>query len=338
MELEERLRLLKRNTVEILTEGEAETLLMEKQRPSAYIGRATTGPLHLGHLIAIGKTLDFQKAGINVKILLADIHAALDDLKAKWGDLTKRVEYTQKCIELAIVWKEKPTFIRGSEFQLEKDYHMDLLKMSTVTTVDRAMRAASEVTRMKNPKVSELIYPIMQALDEQYLDVDIQLGGTDQRHILAFARDYLPIIGYRKRVEVMTPLVSSLQGPGKKMSSSVPETHIKVYESEENIRKKISAAYCPAGIVQDNFILQLCKFLIFTSEEKISIKRESKFGGDIELTSYDDLERAFYEKKVHPTDLKNAVAEYFVGRLKPARDYFEKRVDMLKELGPEFLP
>ena len=83
-----------------------------------------------------------------------------------------------------------------------------LYPMSTIATVDRATRAASEVTRMKNPKVSELIYPIMQALDEEYLDVDIQLGGIDQRHIFAFAREYMPAIGYRSRIEVMTPLVA----------------------------------------------------------------------------------------------------------------------------------
>ncbi len=339
MNVEERFELIKRNTLEIITEEDLRTLLNEKKSPSVYIGRATTGPLHLGHLIAIGKLFDFMNAGVEVKILLADVHAALDDLKAKWEELDKRVEYTRKCIELAFDWGDrKPVFVKGSDYQLNRDYLLDMLKMSTITTVERATRAASEVTRMKNPKVSELIYPIMQALDEQYLDVDIQLGGNDQRHIFVFDRDYLPQLGYRKRVEVMTPLVASLLGPGTKMSSSVPSSHIKVYDSEENLRKKINSAYCPEGVVKDNLVLQMVKFLVFPMDGKFEVSRPQKFGGDAVFESYADMEKAFTDKKLHPADLKKALAEYLVARLAPAREYFEKHRDVLEELGPEFLP
>ncbi len=330
--------LIKRNTLEIITEEDLKKLLEEKKSRSAYIGRATTGPLHLGHLIPLGKIFDFQKANVDVKILLADIHAALDDLKAKWTDLEKRAEYTQKCIGLSFDWPKKITFVKGSDFQLKHDYVLDVLKLSTVSTVERTMRAASEVTRMKNPKVSELIYPLMQALDEQYLDVDIQFGGTDQRHILAYAREYLSKLDYRKRVEIMTPLVASLQGPGTKMSSSVPESHIKVYDSEESINRKIEKAYCPAGVIEDNPIIQIARFLIFPSENRLVIERDEKFGGDVEIDSYTHLEKLFIEKSLHPTDLKNAVAGYLVGRFARAREYFEKHMDLLEELGKEFLP
>ena len=123
-----RFELVKRNTAEVITDEELKSLLLIKKTPAAYIGRATTGPLHLGHLIALGKIFDFQRAGIDVKILLADIHAALDDLKAKWEDLDKRAEYTQKCIELSFDWPSKITFIRGSDFQLKHDYVLDMLK------------------------------------------------------------------------------------------------------------------------------------------------------------------------------------------------------------------
>ncbi len=339
MDIQERVDLIKRNTTEVITENELVELLRTKSNPSIYIGRATTGPLHLGHLIAIGKLFDFAKAGVKTKILLADVHAAMDDLKAKWEDLGARVDYTRKCIELAFNWKDgAPEFVRGSDYQLNKDYLLDVLKVSTMSTVDRAMRAASEVTRMKNPKVSELIYPIMQSLDEQYLDVDMQLGGSDQRHIFVFAREYLPMLGYRKRVEVMTPLVSSLLGPGTKMSSSIPNSHIKVYDSEESIKKKINGAYCPDGVAQDNPILQMVNFIVFPVDGRFRVSRPEKFGGDIEFNSYPELEKTYTDRKLHPMDLKNAVSEYLIERLKPAREYFEKHRDILESLGPEFLP
>lgn len=338
MDTEERLNLIKRNTLEIITLEELRTLLNEGKPLSVYIGRAPTGSIHLGHLVALGKLFDFEKAGIHTKILIADLHAALDDLKSKWEELDKRVDYTKKCIELAFDWERIPEFIRGSDFELSQPYVSDLLKLSTFTTIEKAIHAASEVTRMKNPKVSEIIYPLMQTLDEEYLDVDIQLGGMDQRHILAYAREYLEKLGYRKRVEVLTPLIASIRGPGTKMSSSVPESNIKIYDSEESIKKKILNGYCPEGVVEDNFIVQIVNFFILPNDGNLKIERETKFGGDIIIESPEQMVKLYTEKKIHPLDLKNAVIQNLTERFKNAREYFERQTDLLQSLGESFMP
>lgn len=338
MDAEERFDIIKRNTSEILTVGDLKEMLKDGRPLSIYIGRAPTGSIHLGHLVALGKLFDFEKAGVHAKILVADVHAALDDLKSRWEDLDKRVDYTKKCIEMAFNWGRTPEFIRGSDFEFGQSYVSDMLKLSTLTTVEKALHSASEVTRMKNPKVSELIYPMMQALDEEYLDVDMQLGGTDQRHIFAYAREYLEKIGYRKRVEIMTPLIASIRGPGTKMSSSVPESNIKIYDSEDSIRRKILNGYCPEGVTEDNFIIQIVNFFILPSDGKLSINRDAKFGGDLELTSPEELIKLYSERKIHPLDLKNAVADNLIKRFQNARDYFERQIDLLKELGDSFLP
>ncbi|MCL4362061.1 MAG: tyrosine--tRNA ligase [Candidatus Parvarchaeum sp.] len=338
MDTEERLNLIKRNTLEIITVEELQNLLNDGKPLSVYIGRAPTGSIHLGHLVALGKLFDFEKAGIHTKILIADLHAALDDLKSKWEELDKRVDYTKKCIELAFDWERMPEFVRGSDFELSQPYVSDLLKLSTLTTVEKGMHAASEVTRMKNPKVSEVIYPLMQTLDEEYLDVDIQLGGMDQRHIFAYAREYLEKLGYRKRVEVLTPLIASIRGPGTKMSSSVPESNIKIYDSEESIKKKIMNGYCPEGVIEDNFIVQIVNFFILPNDGKFKIEREEKFGGDITIESPEQLIQLYTEKKIHPLDLKNAVAINLIERFKNAREYFERQTDMLQSLGESFMP
>ena len=337
MELEGRFDLIKQNTVEILTEEELKKLLKGKKNPTAYWGIAPTGPVHMGYLATMGKIFDFMKAGIKTKIMIADIHAALDDLKTPWEEIKKRREYVKKCLELAIPWEKKPEFVFGSDFELSRDYQADTLKLASVTTVKRAMRAASEVTRMKNPKVSELIYPIMQSLDEEYLGVDIQLGGIDQRHILAFAREFLPKLGYKSRVEVMTPLIVSLKGPGVKMSASIPETSIKVHDSEEAIREKIKKAYCPAGEIKDNPILQLYKYVVFPLKGSVTIKRPERFGGTIKFEFYDDLERTFKSKELHPLDLKTGLTLELIEIFSKVRKYFEKHKDVLESLGNTFL-
>src|SRR3989338_2090195 len=337
MNAEEKFSIVKRNTQEILTEQELKDRLNTDEKLTAYYGTACTGPFHMAYLIPLTKVFDLNKAGIKTKILIANIHAALDDLKAPWEEIEKRAEYYKKCIENSFAWDEKPDMILGSEFQQEKDYTHDLLKMATSVTVNRAIRAASEVTRMKNPKVSEIIYPLMQALDEEYLDVDIQIGGIDQRHIMALAREELPKLGYKPRVEVMTPLVASLKGPGTKMSASIPESHIKVYDSEEKIKNKMNKAYCPEGDIKENPVMQLCQFTIFPIKNKLKIERPAKFGGDIEFKSYKELEKTFMDKKLNPADLKQAVSNELIGIFKKAREYFEKNKDILKGLGEEFL-
>ena len=338
MDIEERFDLIKRNTLEIITVEELRDLLNDGRPLSVYIGRAPTGSIHLGHLVALGKLFDFEKAGIHSKILIADLHAALDDLKSKWEELDKRVDYTKKCIELAFDWERMPEFVRGSDFELSQPYVSDLLKLSTITTIEKGIHAASEVTRMKNPKISEVIYPLMQTLDEEYLDVDMQLGGMDQRHIFAYAREYLEKLGYRKRVEVLTPLIASIRGPGTKMSSSVPESNIKIYDSEESIKKKIMNGYCPEGVVEDNFIIQIVNFFILPNDGKLKIEREQKFGGDIIIESPEQLIKLYTEKKIHPLDLKNAVVQNLIQRFKNAREYFERQTDLLQSLGESFLP
>lgn len=338
MKADERLGIVKRNAVEIITVEALEKLLATKKRITAYYGTAPTGPVHIGHLATLTKIFDFSEAGIRNKILIADLHAALDDLKSPWSEINKRAEYYKKCIELALPWRKKPKVILGSDFQLNYDYMLDILKLSSLTTVTRAKRAASEVCRMKEPKVSEMIYPLMQALDEQYLDADIQLGGTDQRHIMVYARESLPRIDYNPRVEIIMPLITSLKGPGVKMSSSLPETHIKVYDSAESIKEKVGNAYCPAGIVEDNPLLQIFQTVLFPLNNKIKVEREEKFGGDVVFNSYAQLESEFVGRNLHPLDLKNAASSELIKTFSRARQYFERHADLLENLGRNFLP
>src|SRR3990167_9136038 len=109
--------------------------------------------------------------------------------------------------------------------QLTPEYFKDLLRLSTLTTVHDATKAASEVVKLgENPKLGGIIYPLMQALDEEYLKVDMQFGGTDQRKIFVYARESLPKIHYKPRIELMNYILPGLIG--KKMSSSEDATKI----------------------------------------------------------------------------------------------------------------
>ena len=219
---DDKFNLIKRNTEEIISEEELKDLLKKEKQPVVYLGTAITGRPHVGYFAWVLKLADFLKAGFKVKILLADLHGVLDN--TPWSVVDKRYDYYKKIVPLmfeAVGIKEDKNlvFVKGSEFQLAPEYMYDLLQLATKNSIHNAKKAASEVVKFgNNPKVSGLIYPIMQALDEQYLSVDVQYGGIDQRKILMFARENLVKIGYKPRIEVMTPLVQGLFGG--KMSAS----------------------------------------------------------------------------------------------------------------------
>jgi len=335
MDVEKRLELIKRNTAEIITEAELKELLNKKEKPAVYLGTAVTGRPHIGYFVWILKLADFLKAGFKVKLLLADLHGALDN--TPWDVLEKRYNYYNKVLPLMFspIGADIKNFeiVKGSEFQLDKKYFFDVLKISTFTSVHDCTKAASEVVKMgDNPKLSGLIYPIMQALDEEYLGVDVQYGGTDQRKIFVLARENLPKIGYKSRVEVMTPLIPGLIG--KKMSASDPKSKIDLLDDEKTVIEKLKNAECTAGD-PDNGIMAFLKHVVMTikkdRKEKFIIERDKKYGGNLEFSDYDEIEKAFIDKKLHPLDLKNAVSKEINSLL----EIFRKNKSALEKLAKE---
>jgi tyrosyl-tRNA synthetase len=341
MSPEEKLELIKRNCEEIVTEEELKKAINEKKKLSVYLGTAVTGRPHIGYFLWVLKLADFLKAGFKVKLLLADLHGALDN--TPWELLENRFKYYSIVIPAMFesIGADIKNFeiVKGSDFQTKKEFMFDMLKMSTFASVHDCKKAASDVVKQSdNPKLSGLIYPIMQALDEEYLDVDIQYGGIDQRKILMFAREYLPKLGYRRRIEIMTPLIPGLSAGGK-MSSSDKSSKIDLIDTEADIKKKLNSAFCPEGIVEDNGVLAFCKYILFTikqdNNEEFVIKRPEKFGGNVNYKTYEELEKDFKEKKMHPMDLKQSLAEEINKLIEPIRKRVNSKEELVKKAYPE---
>lgn len=320
LSVKERFDLVRRNTVEIISEDELIKLLQSKKKPVVYWGTATTGKPHIGYFFSALKIADLLKAGFKVKILLADLHAALDN--TPWSILEKRYNYYVKIIPAMInaigVKPKDLEIVKGSDFQLKPEYMYDVLQMSSMISVHDANKAASEVVKLgSNPRLSGLIYPIMQALDEHYLGADAQLGGTDQRKIMILARENLERLGYEPRIEIMHPLIPGLVG--EKMSSSIPKSKIDLLDSPESVKEKINSAECIVGDI-NNGIMAFLKYVIMVikgdKEQKFTIKRPDKYGGDVSYSDYEEIERDFKAKKIHPLDLKNSLAEEICSILK----------------------
>lgn len=320
---DERFELITRNLQEVIGRDELKEKLASKKEISLYWGTMPTGSPHVSYLYPFIKIADFLKAGLKVKILLADLHAALDGVP--WQILDKRQAYYEALIPEMLksvgVDTKKLEFVHGSDIQLKPNYFKDLLKLSTMTTVHDATKAASEVVKLgENPKLGGILYPLMQSLDEEYLKVDIQFGGVDQRKIFVYARENMPKIGYTARIELMNYILPGLTG--QKMSSSVPGSKIDMLENEESVNKKIRDAICVEGDA-NNGLMAFLKYVIFVLKkdrnETFIIERPAKYGGTLKYHDYEKLEKDFTEKKVHPLDLKNALAKELNKLLEPVR-------------------
>ncbi|KAF8885561.1 tRNA synthetases class I-domain-containing protein [Gymnopilus junonius] len=376
---EAKYELITRRLQEVLGGDLIKAILTEGRDPKCYWGSAPTGRPHIGYFVPLTKMADFLQAGVHVKILLADVHAFLDNMKAPLELVeyrTKYYEYLLKTVFKSLgIPTSKLTFVQGSSYQLTKEYNMDNYRLCATVTEHDAKKAGAEVVKqVESPLLSGLLYPGLQALDEQYLDVDFQFGGVDQRKIFTFAELYLPRLGYAKRAHLMNAMVPGLAGG--KMSASDPNSKIDFLDTAETIRKKLKSAFCEEGTVEGNGVLAFVEAVLipisqlrlerlsgqyhgvleeglgdhrpFISDNApegtvFSVERDEKFGGNSHYKNYDEVEVDFKEKKLHPKDLKASVANGIVRLLEPIRKAFEadeewQRIEKLAYPDPNAKP
>uniref|UniRef100_A0A8C1K7L7 Tyrosine--tRNA ligase n=1 Tax=Cyprinus carpio TaxID=7962 RepID=A0A8C1K7L7_CYPCA len=322
---EEKFKLITRNLQEVLGEERLKEILKEREL-KVYWGTATTGKPHVAYFVPMSKIADFLKAGCEVTILFADLHAYLDNMKAPWELLELRVQYYEQVIKAMLesigVPLDKLKFVKGTDYQLSREYTLDVYRLSSMVTEHDAKKAGAEVVKqVEHPLLSGLLYPGLQALDEEYLKVDAQSGGVDQRKIFTLAEKYLPSLGYTKRIHMMNPMVPGLTGG--KMSSSEEESKIDLLDKNQEVKKKLKKAFCEPGNVENNGVLSFVKHVLFPLHSEFIIKRDPKWGGDKVYTDYEEVERDFAAEQIHPGDLKASVELALNKLLDPIRKKFE---------------
>ncbi|KAG8587991.1 hypothetical protein GDO81_005844 [Engystomops pustulosus] len=330
--------LITRNLQEVLGEDKLKEILKEREL-KVYWGTATTGKPHVAYFVPMSKIADFLKAGCEVTILFADLHAYLDNMKAPWELLELRTRYYEHVIKAMLqsigVPLEKLRFVRGTEYQLSKEYTLDVYRLSSVVTQHDAKKAGAEVVKqVEHPLLSGLLYPGLQALDEEYLKVDAQFGGVDQRKIFTFAEKYLPALGYTKRIHLMNPMVPGLTGG--KMSSSEEESKIDLLDSPSDVKKKLKKAFCEPGNVENNGVLSFVRHVLFPLKSEFVVLRDEKYGGNKTYTDVNELEKDFAEQNVHPGDLKASVEKALNKLLDPIREKFNS--PEMKKLSNDAYP
>lgn len=344
MDIERRIELITRAPVEeVVTIEELRELLQTKEHPSAYDGFEPSGIAHLGSgLLRAIKIADLLEAGVKFKLFVADWHAWCNN---KLGGSLENIQTAGKYLIEA--WRacgvdtKKVEVVWASDVVKDPEYWKTVLAFSKASTVDRIKRCSTIIGRREGEMqyMSMFIYPLMQAVDPFFLKTEICQLGMDQRRVYMLSRELGPKLGYNKPIVISHHLMIGLQGPSKmggfdtnkavdeeiasKMSKSIPNTAIFIHDSPEEIKKKISEAFCPAKQTEENPILEICKYIVFRKQKSLNIDRPAKFGGPLEFSGYEELEKAFREG-LHPADLKTAVSDSIIKILEPVRKHFEK--------------
>ncbi|KPV47640.1 tyrosyl-tRNA synthetase [Acidiplasma aeolicum] len=326
----ENIELLKRDTSEIITEDEALDAL--KNSCKGYWGVEPSGLPHIATgILFTNKINDMVRAGIKMKVLLADWHARVNDKLG--GDIEKIRESGEllKRTMIAAGLDSRVEFIWAGDLVSSRDYWEELLKVSKNSSLLRIRRALPIMGRTEEDAdrdFSKYIYPLMQVTDIIYMDLDFALGGMDQRHAHMLQRDVAEKMGVKKVISVHMPLISSLKGSGrmddfKKMSKSDPDSAIFITDSDEDIKRKIKHAYCPVGVTENNPVIDILKYVVFPYyQERLTINRPESKGGPVEV-DFHELINLYENQKIHPVDLKNAAAESIINIIGPVREKIE---------------
>jgi tyrosyl-tRNA synthetase len=339
MDVESRIGLVLREpTEEIVEMQELREIFETNAKPRHYIGLEISGKLHLGSLILTGyKINDFIEAGIYSNVFLADWHTYINNkLDNDW----------QKIIEVSKYYTEAFKFfcpgvnvILGSTlYDNYDDYWKNFMIFSKHMTLSRTLRALTIMGRSEKEKLdfSQLMYPSMQSADIKALDLDIVHAGMDQRKIHMLVREIFPKLAWKVPVSVHHHLLPGLNEPTKfdpngrdednrlssKMSKTSPLGGILIHDDDSTIKNKISKAFCPIGISENNPILEIIRYVIFHNFSEFQIDRSSKYGGNMVYDNYLKLENDYNQKKIHPKDLKDSVSIYLNKVIEPIRDHF----------------
>ena len=339
MDLKERAGLIGEVGEEIVTQNDLTKLLKEKKTPIAYDGFEPSGRMHIGQGILRAININkMTEAGCKFRMLIADWHAWANNKLG--GDLKKIQTVGKYFIE---VWKacgldmENVEFLWSNDIVSDRDYWKIVMSVARNNTVNRMLRCSQIMGRSESQSLSaaQILYPCMQAADIFYLKADIAQLGTDQRKVNVLAREVGEKIGFWKPVVVSHHMLMGLNKPPEtkdaveramkmKMSKSKPDTAIFMSDSEDDVNRKIKKAYCPENQVEDNPIMEYCKYIVFEKFDSMVIERPEKFGGNLEIKSYEELVSIYKKGDLHPLDLKKTVAVYINKLLEPVREYFRK--------------
>lgn len=335
---------------EIVGLEELQSILESNEPLFTYDGFEPSGQMHIAQgIIRAINTNKMIAAGFTFRMWVADWFGYLNNKMG--GDLEKIKLVGTYFIE---IWKasgmdlDNTEFLWTSDFVGKREYWELVMKVAKTSTLKRVLRTTEIMGRKESDDLSasQILYPCMQVADIfGVMKCQVTELGMDQRKVNMLAREIAPDLGFKKPVIVSHRMLRGLGAPidstedavtraiAVKMSKSIPDSAIFMTDTEEDVKRKITKAYCADGVVADNPILEYCKHIIFQAKylkgqedllkDGFIVDRPEKWGGKATYNTYQELEKAFVKNELSSIDLKGAVIIYLNRLLQPVRDHFE---------------
>ncbi|MBN2541858.1 tyrosine--tRNA ligase [bacterium] len=250
MKPKKQLEILKRGTVEIISEEELLAKLEKSYQNQVPLkikqGFDPTAPdLHIGHCVSLRKLKQFQELGHQVIFLIGDFTGMIGDPTDR-DSMRKRLtrEEVQKNAEtykkqIFKVLDPQKTVIDFNSRWSSKLTPEEILNLTSHYTVARMIERDDFSNRFKDGKpisILEFLYPLFQGYDSVALKADVELGGTDQKFNLIVSRTIQKEYSQEPEVLMLMPLLEGTDGV-QKMSKSL-DNYIGITEPPNEIYGK----------------------------------------------------------------------------------------------------
>ena len=311
---------IKRGTEEILVEKEFTKRFHQKKPLKIKVGFDPTAPdLHLGHTVIFNKMRQFQEFGHEIIFLIGDFTGMIGDPS---GMNETRPVLTRKQIEENAATYEKQVFkildkdLTRIEFNSSWMQEVDsskLIEIASKYTVARMLERDDFKQRFKTGNsisIHELLYPLVQAYDSVALEVDVELGGTDQKFNLLVGRHLQQLYGQPPQTAITLPLLEGLDGM-KKMSKTA-NNYIALTDPPREMFGKIMS-------ISDELMWRYFELLSACSLDDISLMqkqvKEGKNPRDVKFLLAEEIVQRFYDKKSSDDAKESFLRQFQQGQL-----------------------
>jgi tyrosyl-tRNA synthetase len=238
--------ILNRGAEEALPEGRLSEQLAEGKPLRVKLGIDPTAPdIHLGHVVVLTKLAQFQQQGHQVVLIIGDYTARVGDPSGR--DAQRPILTPEEIDANAKTFQDQAfkvldrdsTEVRFNSEWLDMPLQ-ELFQLMAKVTVARLMEREDFTKRMKadQPISSlELLYPILQGYDSVAVRSDVELGGTDQKFNLLFARDIQRAYDVPEQSVMTLPILPGIDGV-RRMSKSLGN-YVGVTEPPEEMFGKL---------------------------------------------------------------------------------------------------
>ncbi|MEK7581323.1 MAG: tyrosine--tRNA ligase [Patescibacteria group bacterium] len=217
--------LLTRGVAEVLPNRDSLKKLAESRKLRVYQGFDPTAPeLHIGHMVGLRKLKQWQDLGHEVIFLIGDFTGQIGDPTGKEETrplLSKEIvqknakTYKEQAGKILDFNGKNPVKIMFNSNWLEKLSTAEFLNLASQVTYQQVIKRGMFKKRLENDEdisMNEILYPVMQGYDSVAMDVDVEVGGSDQLFNMMMGRDLMHKMKRKNKFVMTTPLLVDSDG------------------------------------------------------------------------------------------------------------------------------